>query len=419
MLVASGTFLLWAGNLFHQPLKVIDALFTATSAVCVTGLIVVDTGRDLSIPSQWIVLLLIQLGGLGVMTAFTALPLLRGTRIGIRQRLLFTGGLGLDTPAGAVRLLSKILQMTLAIELFGALLLFGAFLDHFGPMRAMYHAVFHSISAFCNAGFSTFSDSLVGFSETAAIPGTVMGLIILGGLGFIPLSEIASRPGRRKFSPYCKLVLSVTACLVVSGTLFLLAAEWNGIFRDLPLHLKVWNALFQSVTARTAGFNTISVPALSSLGLFVVCILMIIGASPGSTGGGIKTTTFGILALSSITDISGRREVLFSRHRLPQQTVRKALTLTFLYVGTILGSTFMLGVLEPFAFRDVFFEVVSALGTVGLSTGITGEFSDMGKFLLILLMFWGRVGIVTFVYGLIETEEKTKISFADTNIPIG
>lgn len=419
MLIASGTFLLWLGNLFFQPLRVIDALFTATSAVCVTGLIVVDTGRDLSLFSQWIVLILIQLGGLGVMTAFTALPLLRGTKIGIRQRLLFTGGLGLDTPAGAVKLLVRILQMTLAIELFGALLLFGAFLDYFEPARAMYHAVFHSVSAFCNAGFSTFSDSLEGFSKTGIVPGTVMGLIVLGGLGFIPLAELASYPWRKRLSPYCRLVLDVTITLIIVGTLMILATEWSGTLESLPFHLKISNALFQSVTARTAGFNTISIPAMSTTGLFVICILMIIGASPGSTGGGIKTTTFGILTLSTVTDITGRKEVLLYRHRLSPQIIRKALTLTFMYIGTILGSTFALNIIEPFAFRDVFFEVVSALGTVGLSTGITGDLSDSGKFLLVVLMFWGRVGIVTFMYGLIETEEKTKISFADTNVPIG
>jgi trk system potassium uptake protein TrkH len=353
------------------------------------------------------------------MTVFTALPLLRGTKIGIRQRLLFTGGLGLDTPAGAVKLLVRILQMTLAIELFGALLLFGAFLDSFEPARAMYHAVFHSVSAFCNAGFSTFSDSLEGFSKTGIVPGTVMGLIVLGGLGFIPLAELASYPWRKRLSPYCRLVLAVTIMLIVAGTLMILATEWSGPLESLPFHLKVWSALFQSVTARTAGFNTISIPAMSTTGLFVICILMIIGASPGSTGGGIKTTTFGILTLSSVTDIAGRREVLLYRHRLPPHIIRKALTLTFMYTGTILGSVFLLSMLEPFAFGDVFFEVVSALGTVGLSTGITGDLSDSGKFLLVVLMFWGRVGIVTFMYGLIETEEKTRISFADTNVPIG
>ncbi|HAA47490.1 MAG TPA: potassium transporter Trk [Synergistaceae bacterium] len=418
MLIASGTFLLWTGNFFYKPLRLIDALFTATSAVCVTGLIVVDTGSFLSPFSQWVVLLLIQMGGLGVMTAFTALPLLRGSKIGIRQRLLFTGGLGLDTPAGAVRLLAKILKMTFAIELFGALLLFGAFLEYFEPARAMYNAVFHSVSAFCNAGFSTFSGSLVAFSETGTIPGTVMALIVLGGLGFIPLSEVVSLPRGRRLSPYCRLVLSVTFTLIIVGSFLLLISEWNGLFRGIPFHLKIWNALFQSITARTAGFNTIPIPAMSTTGLFVLCLLMIIGASPGSTGGGMKTTTFGILALSSITDIRGRKEVVLSGHRLPPQTVRKALTLTFLYVGTILGSAFILSLTEPFDFRGVFFEVVSALGTVGLSTGITGELSDTGKLILILLMFWGRVGIVTFVYGMLETEDKTRISYADTNVPI-
>lgn len=397
-----------------------DALFTATSAVCVTGLVVVDTGRELSPFSQMVVLLLIQIGGLGVMTAMTALPLVAGQRIGIRQRLLFAEGMGLDTVQGAVRLLLDVLRLTVAIEAMGALLLFFAFLGEYPPGRAAVLAVFHSVSAFCNAGFSLFSTSLEGYASSIAVPGVVMVLLVLGGLGFPVLSELwKTLRKRRSLSVAARLVLVTTGACVVGGFVLLLVAEWNGAFGHLPPRWKLWNALFAAVTPRTAGFDTVAPGLYSPLGLLMTILLMIVGASPASTGGGVKTTTVGVLALTCLRDIQGETEVHAFARKIPVRTVFRALTFVLLYLGTILCGVFCLSFTEALPFGSVLFEVVSALGTVGLSTGITSSLSVSGKLVIVLLMFWGRVGIVTFMYSLVQPSEGGRISYVDVHIPIG
>lgn len=420
LLIAAGTLLVWAGNLHSARLSLVDALFTATSAVCVTGLVVVDTGRDLSPFSQVVVLLLIQLGGLGVMTAMTALPLVAGQRIGIRQRLLFAEGMGLDTPQGAVRLLLDVLRLTLTIEGVGALLLFFAFLGEYPPGRAAALAIFHSVSAFCNAGFSLFSTSLEEYAASIAVPGVVMMLLVLGGLGFPVLSELRNvRRERRPLSVAARLVLVTTGACILGGFVLLLAAEWNGAFRHLAPGWKLWNALFAAVTPRTAGFDTVAPGLYAPLGLLVTILLMIIGASPASTGGGVKTTTVGILALACLRDIQGETEVHAFARKIPVRTVFRALTFVLLYLGTILCGVFCLSFTEALPFGSVLFEVVSALGTVGLSMGITSSLSVPGKLVMVLLMFWGRVGIVTFMYSLVQSSGGGRISYVDARIPIG
>ncbi len=286
-LITAGTLVLWAvDRLSGHPLSLLDALFTATSAVCVTGLAVVDTGKDLSLPAQGVLLVLIQLGGLGVMTATTALPLVFGMKIHLRQRLLFAGGLGMDTPQGAVRLLSTVLRYTLAVEALMAVPLFWGFLQREASGRAAYLAVFHSISAFCNAGFSPYGDNLESFAGTFWVPGAVMVLIVLGGLGFPVAAELRAYARRRHaLSAYTRMVLVVTAGLILLGTALLAFSEWDHAFRDLPPLLKGWNALFHSITPRTAGFDTVALRSFSGLGLGITLFLMFVGASPASTGG--------------------------------------------------------------------------------------------------------------------------------------
>ncbi|MDD2206521.1 MAG: potassium transporter TrkG [Aminobacterium sp.] len=420
-LIVVGTFLIWSFNFAAgQPLSWVDSFFTATSALCVTGLSVVDTGKDLCLMSQGVVLALIQLGGLGVMTATTTLLLLLRQKIGIRQRLLFAGGLGLDTPAGAVRLLMRILKMTVIIEGIGMVPLFIAFVRDFPPLKALYLALFHSISAFCNAGFSPFSTSLEGYASTFWVPATIMALIVSGGAGFLVLSGIGRYVLRRDtLSPHCKLVIKVTASLIGGGLLLFLISDWNGAFKDLPPVLKVWNALFQSVTPRTAGFDTIQTSRFSALGIFITCLLMIIGASPGSTGGGIKTTTFALLILSTFSEMKGRGRIVFANRNIPFDNVRRALSMTLLYVSTVLFCIVLLSFTEELPFRALIFEAFSAMGTVGLSLGITSSLSSAGKIIMILLMFWGRVGILTFMYGMISRETRDNVNYATTNIPVG
>lgn len=420
-LIAAGTLLLWGFNSGHeQPLSILDALFTSTSAVCVTGLVVADTGKDLAPASQWVVLLLIQLGGLGVMTAATGTMVLLGRRVGIRQRLLFTGGLGLDSPSGAVRMLYRLLAFTFFIETAASVPLFFVFLESYPPGEAFFHAVFHSVSAFCNAGFSTVQGGLEGYSNQYLLPGVIMFLIITGGLGFLVIGDILVRVRERAhLSPHSILVLRVTFVLTLAGTVLLFLSDAGQGLGGYPLHLKIWNALFQSVTARTAGFNTIPIPFFSQLGAFVLCILMVIGASPGSTGGGIKTTTAGLLFYSALSEIRGKGMVIGNR-MIPEANIRRALAVTVLYILTILLGIVLLSLVEQFSFGTLVFEAVSAMGTVGLSLGVTSSLSAPGKIIIILLMFWGRVGILTFMYGMISRDrEASKITYAGTNIPVG
>jgi len=420
-LIAAGTLLLWALNSGHEkPLSLLDALFTSTSAVCVTGLVVVDTGRDLAPASQWVVIVLIQLGGLGVMTAATAIMVLLGRRVGIRQRLLFTGGFGVETPSGAVKLLYRMLGFTFIMEIAASIPLFIVFLRSFSPGEALFHAVFHSVSAFCNAGFSTLRGGLEGYSGQFLLPGVIMILIVTGGLGFLVIGDLFVRLRERShLSAHSILVLRTTAVLVAGGAVLLLASDSARGLSGHPLPLKIWNALFQSVTARTAGFNTIPIPSFSSLGVFVLCILMVIGASPGSTGGGIKTTTAGLLFYSSLSEIRGKSMAIGNR-KISDGNVRRALAVAVLYILTVLLGIILLCLFEPFPFGTLAFEAVSAMGTVGLSLGVTPSLSAPGKVIIILLMFWGRVGILTFMYGMISRDrEASKITFAETNIPVG
>jgi trk system potassium uptake protein TrkH len=420
-LIAAGTLLLWALNSGHEkPLSLLDALFTSTSAVCVTGLVVVDTGRDLAPASQWVVIVLIQLGGLGVMTAATAIMVLLGRRVGIRQRLLFTGGFGVETPSGAVKLLYRMLGFTFIMEIAASIPLFIIFLRSFSPGEALFHAVFHSVSAFCNAGFSTLRGGLEGYSGQFLLPGVIMILIVTGGLGFLVIGDLFVRLRERShLSAHSILVLRTTAVLVAGGAVLLLASDSARGLSGHPLPLKIWNALFQSVTARTAGFNTIPIPSFSSLGVFVLCILMVIGASPGSTGGGIKTTTAGLLFYSSLSEIRGKSMAIGNR-KISDGNVRRALAVAVLYILTVLLGIILLCLFEPFPFGTLAFEAVSAMGTVGLSLGVTPSLSAPGKVIIILLMFWGRVGILTFMYGMISRDrEASKITFAETNIPVG
>jgi trk system potassium uptake protein TrkH len=414
-----GTLLIWLFNLSQKPISLINALFTATSAVCVTGLIVVDTGSDLTLMSQIVVMALIQLGGLGIMTAMTIVPFLMGQRIGIRQRFYFIKEKGLEHPSGAVKLLIQILKVTILFEAIGFVPLFIKFSEEMSHKEALFTAAFHSISAFCNAGFSLFSNSLESYSNSFMIPGAIMFLIILGGLGFPFYMEWVSKAkSHKRLSPYAKLVLSTTAMLIIFGTLTILFAEWEGAFAEYNLPLKLWNALFMAVTPRTAGFDTISPSSFSKAGYIIIVLLMIIGASPASTGGGIKTTTAGVLWCTVKSNLRGKKPFLFNQS-ISSDLIVNTTTLITLYLTTIFVSVVLLSLFEPFSFDQILFEVVSALGTVGLSLGITPHLSSAGKLVLVILMFWGRVGLITFMYSVFKKREKENINLPRAYIPIG
>lgn len=415
--------MLWSSNkyLYDMPIAVADALFMSTSAVCVTGLVTINLATGLGMVSQLIILVLIQIGGLGIMTAVMMLGLVAGRRIGIKSRLFFLGGFGLDGVSGAVRLLTIIAKYTFVVESFGALLLYWGFIRHGIPVeKSIYYAVFHSVSAFCNAGFSPLPNGLNGFSLSIIVPASVMMLIILGGLGFPVFAncwDVLWKKGR--LSHYSKLVLFLTFWLITLGTVMLLISDWNEGLAGLPDWARIWNALFTSVTTRTAGFDTVQPSVFSELGKILMIALMVIGASPASTGGGIKTTTLGVLAVAAWNEMLGRDENVFWHRKIGYQTVRRALAMSFMYLITFFIGAVVLSLIEDFSFEALLFEAVSAMGTVGLSLGITTELSVTGKMVLVALMFWGRVGILSFFATLIKEEKKVEIHFTEVNIPIG
>ncbi len=423
LVILAGALLLWLSNkyLYDMPIAVEDALFMSTSAVCVTGLVTINLYTGLGMVSQIIILILIQIGGLGFMTAVMMLGVAVGRRMGIKSRLFFLVGFGLNGISGAIRLLKILAKYTFAAESIGAALLYWGFIRHGLPVgESIYYAVFHSVSAFCNAGFSPLPNGLNGFSLSIIVPAAVMMLIVLGGIGFPVFAncwEAFRKKGR--ISHYSKLVLYLTFWLITAGAVMLLISDWNGGLAGLPDWARIWNALFTSVTTRTAGFDTVQPSAFSELGKILMIVLMVIGASPASTGGGIKTTTLGVLAVAAWNEMLGRDENIFWHRKIGYQTVRRALAMAFMYLITFFIGAVVLSLIEDFSFEALLFEAVSAMGTVGLSLGITPELSVAGKMVLVILMFWGRVGILSFFATLIKEEKKVEIHFAEVNIPIG
>lgn len=423
LVILVGALLLWLSNkyLYSMPISVEDALFLSTSAVCVTGLTTLNISYGMGLISQLILLLLIQIGGIGFMTAVMMLGIAVGKRIGIKSRIFLLGGFGLEGVSGAVRLLKAVARYTFIAEFLGAVMLYWGFTRHgIASGESVYYAVFHSVSAFCNAGFSLFPDGLNGFSLSVIVPAAVMILIILGGLGFpVFINCWEALTGKGKVSCYSKLVFIITFWLIAVGTGVILLSDWNAGFAGLPGWARIWNALFTSVTTRTAGFDTIQPSVFSDLGKVIMIALMVIGASPASTGGGIKTTTLGVLGIAAWNEMLGRDENVFWHRNISFHTVRKALALSFIYVTTFFIGAVLLSLTEDFSFGSLLFEAVSAMGTVGLSEGITPQLSVAGKMILVALMFWGRVGILSFFALLVREEKKIEIHYTEVNIPIG
>lgn len=420
--ITAGAFFIWVfGMLWGDPISFLDAFFTSTSATCVTGLIVTDTAL-LPFPSQLTLLVLMQLGGLGVMTVTTAIFVFMRKRIGIHEGLYVAGGLNHDTPSGARLLVLRVWKIALLIEVIGGLLLYRGFADRFSTGDALWYAVFHSVSAFCNAGFSTFSDGLLSFSNGFIVPGTTMFLIVCGGMGFLVLHELwCFIRSPKRLSPHTVLVLRMTLLLSLGGAILYLISEKDASLGALSSWgLKLWNALFMSITSRTAGFNTVPMGTMSGFGAFLIICLMIIGASPGSTGGGIKTTTFGLLWLSTFNIMKGEERIIFRKRTISQDSALFALTVSMLYLSAIFLGTIFLRLLEPHSFRELLFEATSAMGTVGLSLDLTGKLGNPSKVVLIMLMFLGRVGVLTFVYGFAGRKRGAgNVEYPEAGIPVG
>lgn len=416
-----------------DPLAFIDALFTATSATCVTGLVVVDTGSKFTMLGQIVVLILIQAGGLGIMTLSTFFTYLVIGRLSISDQEVLQDTLTQSPIKNIADLLRTIFLFTLSIELIGAGVLALCFSNQFPIGKACYYGLFHSIAAFCNAGFALFQNNLIDYVADWKVNVMIMILIILGGIGFIVLNEVKNyffarkRHQRRTLSFHSKLVLIITAVLIIAGALIILIFENSNIFDQKPIHVKLLASFFQSVTSRTAGFNTVDISLLTNSSLFFIIILMMIGASPGSCGGGIKTTTAGVIAAMLFARFQNREDVNILHRRIPDEIVSKAISVTFFSIFIILFFIIVLMVSEVGdtshqesrgLFLEALFEVVSAFGTVGLSTGITSGLSFIGKFIIIITMFIGRVGPLTVAYA-IGKKYTPRFRYAQEKVLIG
>ncbi len=383
----------------------INAIFTATSAVCVTGLVVVDTGTYWSVFGKTVIMILIQIGGLGFMTMTTTIAILLGKKIGLKNRLVMQEALGQFSIAGVIRLTKYVIIATFSIEFIGAILLSTRFIPMFGWKNGIYFSIFHAISAFCNAGFDLMGNyqGLVAFATDPIVSLTIMILIVLGGIGFIVLAEMSTFKTYQKLSLHTKIVLVTTGALIISGFFLIFTLEYNNpnTIGNFTLGEKIVASLFHSITPRTAGFNTLDLNALKMPTRFVTMILMFIGGSPGSTAGGLKTTTFAIMLLSIVGLFKGSEEISFGNRRISKEAVTRSLGIVFISTIWIVTMSFMLTVFEPNrSLEAIVFESLSAFGTVGLSLGITPSLSIMGKVILAIMMFFGRIGPLTIVFAL-------------------
>lgn len=397
----------------------LTALFTANSAVCVTGLVVVDTAEHYSPFGELVIMLLIQLGGFGYMTSWALLALILGWRIGLRERMILTEAYNLYAVGGVVRFTRRIVLLALAIEAIGATVLTLRWLREVPIGRAIYMGIFHSISAFNNAGF----DLMGGFTSLTAYVGdpvitlAIAGLIVVGGLGFSVLFDLRAR----RLTLHSKTVLLTTGVLIATGATLIALLEFANAktLGGLSVPARILAAFFQAVTPRTAGFATVDIGTLTQPTLALIVALMFIGASPGGTGGGIKTTTF-IAPLAVIVSlIRGTGDPTLFRRRLPVFVVYKALTVALVSVAFVLTMTVLLVRIESVDFLPALFEITSAFGTVGLTTGLTQQLSPLGQMTVMATMFGGRVGLLTIAFGLTRREQTPRIRYPEERLYIG
>lgn len=405
-------------------LPFIDALFEATSATCVTGLVVVDTATTFTFFGQTVILLLIQFGGWGIMTLATIVFLFLGRRISLRRRLVMREALNQLTLEGIVRLTRYVIGVSLVIEGAGAVLLSLRFIPEFGLSQGVWASVFHAVSAFCNAGFDVIGGfrSLTPFVGDPLVVLTVAGLIIVGGIGFTVIADVYRHRRFSCLSLHSKLALSVTAGLLLAGTVLIYFFERGNeqTLRGLPPGPQVLASFFHSVTPRTAGFNTLNVGAMTDSSLILSIILMFIGASPSSTGGGIKTTTFGALALAVLAVVRGKDEVVAFSRRLPTMIIYRALAIAVISLGLVIVVTMALDASQPhLTFLPLLFETTSAFGTVGLSTGVTPSLTKLGKLLIIGTMFAGRVGPLTLAVALGQRATRASLRYPEDKVMVG
>ncbi len=406
-----------------RPLPFIDALFTATSATCVTGLVVVDTGTFFSTFGQVVIMLLIQLGGLGFMTMATLFAIVLRKKISLRERLILQEAMNQISMEGIVRLIQRVIIYSFVIEGTAACLFAVRWSFDMPVGKAIYFGLFHAVSLFNNAGFDLFGEfrSLTGYVDDIVVNVVAMLLIILGGIGFVVMSDVVEYRKNRRLSLHTKVVLTTTSILIVFGALVIFIFEYTNPRTLGALHFsgKILASLFQSVTPRTAGANTVSIADLRQASQFFIIILMFIGASPGSTGGGIKTTTFTTLIGAILAMVRGKEDIVLFHYRLAKDRIYKAITLTMFALFLVVFVAMVLSTTEDHEFLMILFEVTSAFGTVGLSMGLTPDLTTFGKIMIMLTMFAGRLGPLTLAYALGPRTEKELYRHPEGKIIIG
>lgn len=426
LLIAAGTLLLYlpaASTGGH--ISFIDALFMATSATCVTGLAVIDPGTHLTVFGQVVLLVLFQFGGLGFVTMATLITLVLNKRISLKERLLLQESMNQNSMQGIVKLIRRVLIYSLVIQLSGTILLTARFVLDMPVGKALYYGLFHSVSIFNNAGFDLFGDihgpfsGLTRYVEDPIVNITSMLLIFLGGIGFIVLSDVVDFPKRKRLTLHSKVVLSTSAALIVIGTAIFFWLELNSTLKPLHAGGKIMASFLQAITPRSGGVTTIEIPLLRESTQFLMILLMFIGAAPGSTGGGIKITTFAILAVTAYAKIRGKDDIVMFRHRISKDNVYRAITMTLLSLMLVVTATMLLTVTESADFLSVLFEAVSAFGTSGITMGLTPELTTLGKILVIILMFVGRIGPLTLAYAIKPKKNKELYRYPEGNITIG
>ena len=430
-----GVVILLGTCLLHLPISARDGqwtswltcLFTATSATCVTGLVQVDTFLHWSGFGQLVLLVLLQLGGLGFVTLLTLISMMMGQRIGLSQRMAMASALNLPNMRGVVRIVRHALVGTFLLEGVGALILALRFVPLFGLGQGLWFSVFHSVSAFCNGGFDLMGaysgeySSLYAFQEDPMVLMTIMALIVLGGIGFYVWEEVLTLRRWKKLSLYTRLVLEITGGLILCGTVLTLVLEWNNpaTLGGMSVGEKLLNALFQSVTLRTAGYCTIDQGALGDSTAVLSMMLMLVGGSSGSTAGGIKTVTVGVLLLTVWSSLRGREQVVFRGRTIPERKVLDAVTLTMTVLVLLMVGCMALSVVDGVPMLQAAYEVASAIGTVGLSMGLTPSLSTAGSLLIILYMFLGRVGILSFSIAFLIRRAESKLRYPSVEMLIG
>ncbi|MGD6817266.1 TrkH family potassium uptake protein [Metabacillus sp. 84] len=419
--IAAGTCLLKLPYSTTEGISWVDALFVATSAMTVTGLSSVDPSTAFTVFGQSIIALLIQLGGLGIMSFAVLIYMVLGRKVGMKDRMIIQQALNQTNLGGVIRLVKYMFIFAFAIEFIAMIFLAFVWVPELGWGKGLFYSLFHAISAFNNAGFGLFSDNLIGYVGNPVINVVISLLFIIGGIGFTVLVDVWQKKKFKKFSLHTKIMLIATLVINLVSMLILFILEYGnpGTLGSLSLGDKLWASWFQAASPRTAGFNTLDMAQMHEASLFYIIVLMFIGAGSASTGGGIKLTTALVIFLATITFLRGKKDILIGNRSLDGGYIVRALSISIVSILFIIGAVFMMTITEDEAFLEILFEVVSAFGTVGLSMGITGSISSFGKIILIMIMFLGKLGPLTLIYSLATPAGKQIVRYPKEDILTG